>query len=317
MNNSADTDWATIDTPFEYVRAQVNAWGVLEYAKTLPEEERQAHRDAYICRVSSDEGSARLEYSAPFEFYDPALVKMYPQLWMGDKFGNNDTGHPQFPVRLGSLDKINVSLECEEVLSEGGAERNIAFEAFFHSGLPITGPGHPSGQSNKVYELMVWFDKPAAGITPAQTSIGAVEINSVLFDVYSKKDYIAFIARDPITSIKEFDFMEFVHETNVFAMDGLADPVDADWQLSALEMGVEVWWGTGMLEITKFETDLVPFDTMTDEQPDNGIVTPVQMQSALINLMDRCAHNHILIAERNRDIAEDYASFARALRNEN
>lgn len=308
MQFSAEQDWETIDTPFEFVRAQVNAWGV-------PPE----RRDEYVCQVSSDtdQGWTLLRYSAPTEYFDSALVTMYPQLWIGDKFGNNDTGSPLFPVRLGTIDKIPVTLECAEEGVGAGTERNIAFEAFFHSGLPITGPGHPSGESNKVYELMVWFAKTESDIRPSGTVVDTVEINGVAFEVHTKDAYIAFIAKDEIKNTKDFDFMEFIHETNVLAMDGKADHIDADWQLSALEFGVEVWAGVGSLRITKFEVDVVQFDLMDDEQPEAGIVTPIQLQSGLIALLERSSHNHILIAERHRDIAADQASFARALKNDN
>lgn len=309
MKLVANKDWETIDTPFPYTRAQVNAWGVP--ADLRPE---------YVCEVSSDDeaGYASLTYLAPEQYFDPALVRMYPQIWTGNKFGTEDTGNPMFPARLGDIDKIPVTLTCEERLVDGSdVERNIAFEAFFHSGLPITGPGHPSGQSNKVYELMVWFSKTKSDIRPSSEVIATVEINGVAFEVHTKDSYIAFIAVDEIKQLKQFDFMEFIHETNILSLDGKADMISADWQLSALEFGVEVWKGAGALDITEFETQIELFDILDDEQPEGGIATPIQMQTGLIRLLERTSHNHILISERHRDIADDMASFAKALKNEN
>ncbi len=181
-------------------------------------------------------------------------VKSYPQVIYGNKLGAHVSGTFEelgVPATISDLEEFKIDYRYKET---GDAERNLAFESFFHSDCDIRGPNF--SVDNREYEMMVWISSPSIrtpGSTKAETS---VMIDNQLWDVWIKpeqdKEYIAFTAVNELAQ-GTLNWNRFIDWTVEWS--AINQPVydikalDQNWCMAGIEFGVETWWGAAKLTL--------------------------------------------------------------------
>jgi hypothetical protein len=188
---------------------------------------------------------------------DPLAVKSYPQIVYGSKLGAHVSGTAEalgVPVRVADMEQFRIRYAYEET---GTAERNLAFESFFHSDCTITGPNFDV--DNRRFEMMVWIASPSIRTPGNVRAASGVLIDNQLWDIWIKpaqdRAYLAYTAQNELTAAT-LNWNAFVDHTVQWtaanaATTGVAT-LDTDWCLSAIEFGTETWWGSGALELSEF-----------------------------------------------------------------
>jgi len=184
-------------------------------------------------------------------------VKSYPQISYGNKLGTHVSGSKAetgLPERVRDLDEFRVDYAFVE---QGNAERNMAFESFFHTSCAITGPTYKV--DNREFEMMVWVASPTIRTPGGGKVAESVMIDNQLWDVWTKPEqndeYIAFTAVNEALQ-GTLNWNRFVDWTVAWTA---ANPnsgikvLDTNWCMGAIEFGVETFWGAGRLTINKFE----------------------------------------------------------------
>ena len=185
---------------------------------------------------------------------DEFAVKSYPQVVYGDKLGAHVSGTSDelgVPVTVSDLGEFRIDYRYTET---GSAERNIAFESFFHTSCDIGGPNF--AVDNREYEMMVWIANPdirTPGLIKAESG---VTIDNQLWDVWIKPsqndEYIAFTAINETTT-GTLNWKRFVDWTVNWSSANEAvygvKALETDWCMAAIEFGVETWWGAGRLQV--------------------------------------------------------------------
>ena len=189
---------------------------------------------------------------------DEFQVKSYPQVLYGNKLGAHVSGTPEelgLPATVSELDDFKIEYSYQET---GQAERNLAFESFFHTSCDIGGPNFEV--DNREYEMMVWIANPVLR-TPGSTRAEAgVMIDNQLWDVWIKPlqddKYIAFTAVNEVTT-GTLNWNRFVEWTSVWSAANESvygiKALDRNWCMSAIEFGVETWWGAARLQLDKLD----------------------------------------------------------------
>lgn len=234
---------------FDQFVALNNAWG----AQAL-------QSDAWSQTVSVDRlqsGDALVTFEYDFLSQsdgDEYAVKSYPQVVYGNKLGAHVSGTREelgVPEKINNLDEFKIDYRYTET---GSAERNLAFESFFHTDCDIGGPNFEV--DDREYEMMVWIANPTIrtpGSTKAETG---VMIDNQLWDVWIKpnqdKDYIAFTAVNEVTQ-GSLNWNRFVDWTvNWSAANNPTYGItvlDTNWCMAGIEFGVETWWGAAKLQL--------------------------------------------------------------------
>ena len=189
---------------------------------------------------------------------DEFQVKSYPQVLYGNKLGAHVSGEPDeigLPATVSELDEFKIEYSYQET---GQAERNVAFESFFHTSCEITGPNFEV--DNREYEMMVWIANPQIRTPGSIRAESSVMIDNQLWDVWIKPQqddkYIAFTAVNEVTS-GTLNWNRFVEWTSSWSAAN--EPVygikalDQSWCMAAIEFGVETWWGAARLQLDKLE----------------------------------------------------------------
>ncbi len=194
---------------------------------------------------------------------DPLAVKSYPQIVYGSKLGAHVSGSSValgLPARVADMDPFRIRYAYSET---GAAERNLAFESFFHSDCTITGPNFDV--DNRRFEMMVWIASPSIRTPGNIKAATGVLIDDQLWDIWIKPDqeaaYIAYTAQNELTSAT-LNWRAFVDYTRQWTAANAATlgvaALDEDWCISAIEFGTETWWGRGELSITEFNISRRP-----------------------------------------------------------
>ena len=181
-------------------------------------------------------------------------VKAYPQVVYGNKLGAHVSGTKEelgVPEIITELDEFRIDYRYTET---GDAERNVAFESFFHTDCDIGGPNF--SVDDREYEMMVWVANPNIRTPGSTRAESGVMIDNQLWDVWIKplqdKDYIAFTAVNEITQ-GTLNWNRFIDWTVSWsaANQSVYDitSLDPGWCMSAIEFGVETWWGAARLQI--------------------------------------------------------------------
>jgi hypothetical protein len=271
---------------------QDNPWGALN--------ERYQRDDWELTITKNVIAEAYFDFPA----YDPRYVLAYPSMIYGSKFGTTpDTSDGQLPKRAGDCD-FHIDFKWD-MTAKDDAVYNVAIETFFHSGLPITGPGHPSGESNKKFELMVWLARPSDSSMYFGRKVGTFEQGSAVWEIYrwtNREDYIAFIPPVGANPYKmgTIHWRPFIVETQRHFQTNLLS-----MQMSALELGPEIWGGTGVFYwdtflVTPSAVDQV--ETMTEEAAKCGLTKDQAHRLSLHHHGLSVSHNGIAkIYEEIRD----------------
>ncbi len=172
-------------------------------------------------------------------------VKSYPQVYYGRKTRYNLSGtvaQTGLPAHIDSLPQFYVDFAYSET---GNAERNVAFESFFHTSCEAE-------QNNKHFELMVWVGKPDVR-TPGPP-VGTATIDGREWDVYINPSlgwaYVAYVAKTPMTS-GTLDWNAFVEWTRDSA-PAYGVPAIGSTCMGAIELGTETFWGSGTFTLDRF-----------------------------------------------------------------
>ena len=172
----------------------------------------------------------------------------------GDKLGAHVSGTSDelgVPVTVSDMDEFRVDYRYTET---GNAERNLAFESFFHTSCDITGPNFDI--DNREYEMMVWIANPDIRTPGTIKAESGVTIDNQLWDVWIKPaendEYIAFTAINETTS-GTLNWKRFVDWTVNWSQANQSvygvKPLNTDWCMAAIEFGVETFWGAGRLQL--------------------------------------------------------------------
>lgn len=189
---------------------------------------------------------------------DEFAVKSYPQVVYGNKLGAHVSGTPEelgLPARVADLDDFRIDYRFTET---GNAERNLAFESFFHTDCDIGGPNFDV--DDREYEMMVWIANPSIRTPGSTKAESGVMIDDQLWDVWIKplqdKSYLAFTAVNEANT-GTLNWKRFVDWTvdwsavNQQRYDIKA--LDTNWCMAAIEFGVETWWGAAKLQLDELK----------------------------------------------------------------
>jgi len=188
---------------------------------------------------------------------DEFAVKSYPQIVYGNKLGAHVSGSKEelgLPETVANLQEFRIDYSYTET---GNAERNLAFESFFHTDCDIGGPNF--ADDDREYEMMVWIANPSIRTPGTIRAETGVMIDNQLWDVWIKPQqddkYIAFTAVNEITS-GTLNWNRFVDWTVNWS--GNNRPVygikalNTNWCMSAIEFGPETFWGASTLTLSEF-----------------------------------------------------------------
>ncbi len=192
-------------------------------------------------------------------------VKAYPEVLYGPKLGTHVSGTKEetgLPAKVSELPEFVVDYDFSETLDED-AERNVALESFFHDSDDIRGPcdfdENGNRTDNRVYEMMIWVNNPTIR-TPGDLALTGVMVDNKLWNVYikprSNKHYIAFTAQTPSTSgtINWKRFVEWTRDWTAENAEALEiDILEPEYYMGAIEIGTEMWWGSGSFTLNNFE----------------------------------------------------------------
>ena len=189
---------------------------------------------------------------------DELQVKSYPQVLYGNKLGAHVSGGPDeigLPATVSELDEFKIEYSYQET---GQAERNVAFESFFHTSCEIGGPNFEV--DIREYEMMVWIANPQIRTPGSIRAESGVMIDNQLWDVWIKPQqddkYIAFTAVNEVTS-GTLNWNRFVEWTSDWSAANETvygiKAIDQNWCMAAIEFGVETWWGAARLQLDKLE----------------------------------------------------------------
>ncbi len=172
-------------------------------------------------------------------------VKSYPQVYYGRKTSFNQSGsvaETGLPAPLNSLPQFTIDFAFSET---GNAERNVAFESFFHY-------SREAEDDNKQFELMVWVGKPEIR-TPGPI-VTTARIDGRDWDVHVNPalswGYVAFVAQTPFSSgrLNWNAFIDWTRENGTAF--GVPAIVNNTW-MGAIELGTETFWGTGTFSLDR------------------------------------------------------------------
>ncbi len=188
---------------------------------------------------------------------DEIEVKAYPEVLYGSKLGTHVSGSKAetgLPELVRNLPEFVIDYAYTET---GNAERNVALESFFHDSCNIAGPCDEV--DNRAYEMMIWVNNPTIR-TPGKLALTGVLIDNQYWNVYIKPDsnkhYIAFTAQTPQTSgtLNWNRFVDWTRDWTTSNSDALQiDALSADFCMGAIELGTEMWWGSGSFTLNKFD----------------------------------------------------------------
>ena len=188
---------------------------------------------------------------------DEFAVKSYPQIVYGNKLGAHVSGSKAelgLPETVTNLQEFRIDYSYTET---GNAERNLAFESFFHTDCDIGGPNFED--DDREYEMMVWIANPSIRTPGTIRAETGVMIDNQLWDVWIKPQqddkYIAFTAVNEVAS-GTLNWNRFVDWTvnwsnanrPVYGIKAL----NTNWCMSAIEFGPETFWGASTLTLNEF-----------------------------------------------------------------
>jgi len=181
-------------------------------------------------------------------------VKSYPQVIYGNKLGAHVSGTQEelgVPQTINALEEFKIDYRFTET-NDPDTERNISFESFFHTTCDIKGPNF--SVDDREYEMMVWVANPRIRTPGSVKAESGVIIDNQPWDVWIKPTqddtYIAFKAinesmQGTLNWNRFIDWTVDWAATNTYGVK----PLITDWCMSAIELGVETWWGKGKLQI--------------------------------------------------------------------
>ena len=172
-------------------------------------------------------------------------VKSYPQVYYGRKTRFNQSGtvaETGLPAPVTGLPRFTVDFAYSET---GNAERNVAFESFFHY-------SREAEENNKHFEMMIWVGVPDTR-TPGPI-VTSARIDGRDWDVHVNPSlgwgYVAFVAQNPFTS-GSLDWNAFVDWTlNNGPAFGVPRLASNTW-MGAIELGTETFWGAGTFTVDR------------------------------------------------------------------
>ncbi len=211
-----------------------------------------------VDKYSSDNTTVTFDYDwLDRNSGDEYQVKSYPQIVYGSKLGAHVSGSFEqtgLPATITALDNFNIDYRFTET---GTAERNLAFESFFHTDCDIRGPNFDI--DNRAYEMMVWIANPSIRTPGSIKAESGVMIDNQLWDLWIKpaqdKHYIAYTAINELTQAT-LNWNRFVDYTVQWTAANHErynmEKLDPEYCMSAIEFGVETFWGAAILEIEEF-----------------------------------------------------------------
>lgn len=281
------------------LKVQDNPWGAL-----------MRGRQGWDLTISPYGTGAQATYNFPD--YDARYVLAFPEMIYGNKFGSTgNIGHSPFPKKLNECAGMEIDFNWSHFW-EGDIEPvlNTAVEIFFHDSLPITGPGHPSGENNIMFELMIWLDDTREDpMLSVGEKVFTGTIDGHVYDAYlqpNRSDYIAFVSHETQTSgTLKWDL--FMMLTNNLLNDHRGVSINlGNNYVSAVEFGPEIWGrGSGRFVWNQFNVRF-PDEPIDPDEPINTTGGGVTISSAESRCYGEIAHTHMLISERHRDLYDKF-----------
>lgn len=228
-----------------------NLWGA-------PYEERQSGSlDSYIY-YKSDYSSFGWEWNRPNPVpMDGWIQPIFPEIWMGSNTGFS-------PIKFKDVNSLSAELQYTYPKSPTG-DYNFAYDIWFTYG------------DTRKAEIMIWIS--CTECAPG-TYEGEINDGYNTYDVYYTDPsswrpwlYYAFV-------LKNRDPIQYNHNVNIKTLlDSISGKLNSDWSLSSLELGNEIYKGSGRIEISKYQINLnnavIPTPTPTPTATPTPTRTPL------------------------------------------
>jgi hypothetical protein len=175
----------------------------------------------------------------------PLAVRGYPSVVLGWQFSKMPSG-TGLPVAVSSKRPIN----CTVMFSvTGSACEDIAYDCWFHD------TANPSSTTKPTDELMIWLSE-FNGPQPIGSLIGTAYIDHHEWDLYEGWSDMGWEVHTfenhggklSNAALNLADFNHYLAENKYISSRPLLDTRF----LTGIEFGVEVVWGTGVLDVTKY-----------------------------------------------------------------
>ncbi len=220
-----------------------NLWGA-------PYEERQSGSLKSYIYYKSDYSGFGWEWSRSNPIPSGGWVQpIFPEVIM-----ESNTGFS--PIKLRDVNSLSAELRYKYPKSPTG-DYNLAYDIWF------------TYYNTKKAEIMVWISCTAE-CTPG-TYAGEINDGYNTYEVYYTNPsswrpwlYYAFILKDQSP-------IQYNHTVNIKALlNSISGKLNSDWSLSRLDIGNEIWRGSGRIEISKYKINLNVPTTIKVISPDGG-----------------------------------------------
>lgn len=178
----------------------------------------------------------------------------YPAVYLGCHYSNCSPSSP-LPVQIGTITSATSSIDYAYP-GDTGDIYDAAYDIWMDPAPKTTGVNQQ--------ELMIWFNEKG-GVQPISYSydsqgvavpIATIALDGVDWKVYQgnngANNVLSYLAATPITSLTDFDVLQFIEDTMIRTSD-FAEPVTDAWYLTSIQAGFEPWSGGVGLSIDSFD----------------------------------------------------------------
>ncbi len=181
----------------------------------------------------------------------------YPAVYLGCHYSNCSPSSP-LPVQIGTITSATSSIDYTYP-GDGSDIYDASYDIWMDPAPKTTGVNQQ--------ELMIWFNEQG-GVQPISYSydsqgvavpIATITVDGVDWNVYQgnngANNVLSYLAVTPITSLADFDVLEFIDDTMIRTAD-FAEPVTDAWYLTSIQAGFEPWSGGVGLSVNSFDASV-------------------------------------------------------------
>lgn len=181
----------------------------------------------------------------------------YPAVYLGCHYSNCSPSSP-LPVQIGTITSATSSIDYTYP-GDGSDIYDASYDIWMDPAPKTTGVNQQ--------ELMIWFNEQG-GVQPISYSydsqgvavpIATITVDGVDWNVYQgnngANNVLSYLAVTPITSLADFDVLEFIDDTMIRTAD-FAEPVTDAWYLTSIQAGFEPWNGGVGLSVNSFDASV-------------------------------------------------------------
>jgi hypothetical protein len=207
-----------------------NVWGITE------EEKNNKSVESYI--YLKDNGNFGWEWSRPKD-QNLSVPPIYPEVVIGSTPGSTDSTTKLFPIRYKDIDNWTSEVEFQYIKNPTG-QHNFAYDIYL-----------VDGNGDIKYNFMIWI---YGHIDDAQY-IKDISDGINKYGFYRRKPdsngsvyWHAFILNDQGSTKFKVDIKKL--------LDQVPSRINGNWYVKGIELGNEIYSGSGRIEINKYVTNL-------------------------------------------------------------